>query len=72
MQTSSRVNLNHVRLSVISLSIAAALAGLSINVVSAQESKPAEKPEAGKLETMTVTAERRSENIKDVPSSISA
>ncbi len=72
MQTSSRVNLNHVRLSVISLSIAAALAGLSINVVSAQESKPAEKPEAGKLETITVTAERRSENIKDVPSSISA
>ncbi len=72
MQSSSRVKLNHLRLSVISLSIATAMAGLSINIVSAQDSKPAEKPEAGKLETITVTAERRSENIKDVPSSISA
>jgi iron complex outermembrane recepter protein len=32
----------------------------------------AEAPEQGKLETVTVTAERRSENIKDVPSSITA
>jgi iron complex outermembrane receptor protein len=30
------------------------------------------KAEAGKLETITVTAERRSENIKDVPNSVSA
>jgi iron complex outermembrane recepter protein len=40
----------------------------------AQDAKPAETAapaEAGKLETVTVTAERRSENIKDVPSSIS-
>jgi iron complex outermembrane recepter protein len=46
----------------------------------ADPTKPAEqaaapaatKPEAGKLETITVTAERRSENIKDVPNSVSA
>ena len=38
----------------------------------AQDAKPAEKAEVGKLETVTVTAERRSENIKDVPSSVSA
>ncbi len=31
----------------------------------------APKPEAGKLETVNVTAERRSENIKDVPSAVS-
>jgi len=31
----------------------------------------AQAQEAGKLETVTVTAERRTENIKDVPSSIS-
>ncbi len=29
-------------------------------------------PDAGKLQTVTVTAERRTENIRDVPSSISA
>ena len=34
------------------------------------ESKPVVKPE-GRLETITVTAERREENIKDVPVSIS-
>jgi iron complex outermembrane recepter protein len=42
----------------------------------AEPAKPADqapaKPEAGKLETITVTAERRSENIKDVPNSVSA
>jgi iron complex outermembrane recepter protein len=37
--------------------------------VFAQSTPPAE---TGKLETVTVTAERRSENIKDVPSSITA
>jgi iron complex outermembrane receptor protein len=38
------------------------------------QSTPEQTPpaEAGKLETVTVTAERRSENIKDVPSSITA
>ena len=35
------------------------------------ETKPAAKTETGKLETITVTAERREENIKDVPVSIS-
>ncbi len=54
-------------------------AGLPSVQVFAQQAAPAEpaqaaKPatEVGKLETVTVTAERRSENIKDVPSSISA
>ena len=51
-------------------------AGIPTAQVSAQQTTPAEpaKPaaEIGKLETVTVTAERRSENIKDVPSSISA
>lgn len=38
----------------------------------AQDAKPAEKSEVGKLDAITVTAERRSENIKDVPNSVSA
>jgi hypothetical protein len=38
----------------------------------AQNAKPTEKAKAGELETITVTAERRAENIQDVPSSISA
>jgi iron complex outermembrane recepter protein len=53
-------------------------AGLPAFAQTAQESaadaakKAAAAPiETGKLETITVTAERRSENIKDVPSSIS-
>ena len=62
------------RLSRISLSVAAALSTsvLLMTGANAQETKKPEKPEAGKLETITVTAERRSENIKDVPSSITA
>jgi iron complex outermembrane receptor protein len=36
----------------------------------AQESKPTD-PKGPQLETITVTAERRSENIKDVPNSVS-
>jgi iron complex outermembrane recepter protein len=61
------------RRSKISLSILVAIAGLSLNIAHAQEkATDKEKVEAGKLETITVTAERRSENIKDVPSSISA
>ena len=46
---------------------AAALAALH-GGASAQQ---APAPEAGKLETITVTAERRVENIKDVPNSVS-
>ena len=62
------------RLSAISLAIATAMAGMTMtmNLAHAQDAKPAEKAEAGKLETITVTAERRSENIKDVPSSVTA
>ena len=44
-------------------------AGLPIGNVFAQDAKPA--TEVGKLDAITVTAERRAENIKDVPNSIS-
>src|SRR6185436_17929672 len=37
----------------------------------AEETKPSAATPVGKLETVTVTAERRAENIKDVPNSIS-
>ncbi len=57
------------RASTLCLSVAAAIA---MSSASAQDAKPAEKAEAGKLETITVTAERRAENIKDVPSSVTA
>jgi iron complex outermembrane receptor protein len=60
------------RVSTIALQVAAILSMSTMHAVIAQEAKPADKPEAGKLETITVTAERRAENIKDVPSSISA
>jgi iron complex outermembrane receptor protein len=49
------------------LAAAAALA-LLVPGAHAQDAAP---PEAGKLQTVTVTAERRVENIRDVPSSIS-
>ncbi len=52
------------------LSVAAAMAAPSAFAQTA-ETKPAAKTEAGKLETIVVTAERREENIKDVPVSIS-
>ncbi len=52
------------------LSVAAAIAAPAAFAQTA-ETKPAAKPEAGKLETIVVTAERREENIKDVPVSIS-
>jgi iron complex outermembrane recepter protein len=44
---------------------------LPLQSVMAQEAKPAEAPQAGVLQPVTVTAERRTENIKDVPSSVS-
>ena len=50
-------------------------AGLPMTSVFAQTAAAPEKDakaEAGKLETITVTAERRSENIKDVPNSVTA
>jgi iron complex outermembrane receptor protein len=46
-------------------------AGTPLGSAFAQTAEPA-KTEAGKLDTITVTAERRSENIKDVPNSVSA
>ncbi|HEU4460483.1 MAG TPA: TonB-dependent receptor [Methylibium sp.] len=46
----------------------AALAALALPTARAQQ--PA-APDAGKLETVTVTADRRAESIQDVPSSIS-
>ena len=53
------------------LTIAAMLAMPSAFAqTAAADAKPAVKVE-GKLETVTVTAERREENIKDVPVSIS-
>ncbi len=56
---------------VLGLHIAAALTlGAALQPALAQEAKPADK-DPTKLETIVVTAERRSENIKDVPSSIS-
>ncbi|MFM7461251.1 MAG: TonB-dependent receptor [Burkholderiales bacterium] len=63
------------RVSRLSFSVAAALSTatiLSFNAAHAQNAKPAEKAKAGELETITVTAERRAENIQEVPSSISA
>ena len=43
---------------------------LALPLVQAQDAKPPSAA-AGTLQTVTVTAERRTENIKDVPSSIS-
>ncbi|MGL4234095.1 MAG: TonB-dependent receptor [Casimicrobium sp.] len=57
------------RLRVSVVAVATSIAALAPNAV-AQDAKP-ETPEVGKLEMVTVTAERRAENIKDVPSSIS-
>ena len=52
------------------LSLAAILAAPTAFAQSTTDSKSAAKLD-GKLETITVTAERREENIKDVPISIS-
>lgn len=52
------------------LAAAIALAGLTPAATWAQTPPPVEA-EAGKLQTITVTADRRTENILDVPSSIS-
>ncbi len=47
-------------------------AGLPITGAVAQTAAPAKDAKPGQLETITVTAERRSENIKDVPNSVTA
>jgi len=52
------------------LAAAAALAALNAGA-SAQTPAPVAEVEAGKLTTVTITAERRPENIKDVPNSVS-
>ncbi|GAB2862936.1 TonB-dependent receptor [Pseudoduganella ginsengisoli] len=46
-----------------------ALSALAPSIAVAQEAQPAK---AGQLETVTVTAQRRTENIRDVPVSVSA
>jgi iron complex outermembrane recepter protein len=58
------------RLRISAVAVATSIAAIAPNAY-AQDAKP-ETPEVGKLEMVTVTAERRAENIKDVPSSISA
>jgi iron complex outermembrane recepter protein len=53
----------------------ALLGTLHLGAQAQQAAAPAEAasaPAAGKLETVTITSERRSENIKDVPNSVSA
>ena len=60
----------HLRPSTLSLAVALALAGYTAPTLAQQaDPKPAQKVE-GKLEQIVVTAERREENIKDVPVSI--
>jgi len=51
------------------LTLALALAFAPLNGALAQTA-PADPPEAGKLQTVTVTAERRAEDIKEVPISV--
>jgi iron complex outermembrane recepter protein len=54
------------------LAAAAALALAAIAPAVWAQDQPAEANEAGKLQTITVTAERRTENILNVPQSVSA
>jgi len=53
--------------SLIALAVASAF---PLHAALAQDAKPAEETKAGQLETVIVTAQRRSENIKDVPMAI--
>ncbi|MGA0612406.1 TonB-dependent receptor [Caldimonas sp. KR1-144] len=55
----------------IALAVALACCGAAFAQQAAEPAAAASAPESGKLETVTVTAERRSENIKDVPMAIS-
>jgi iron complex outermembrane receptor protein len=53
--------------------IALAVAGaFPLHAALAQDAKPVEVVKSGQLETVIVTAQRRSENIKDVPMAITA
>lgn len=57
----------------IAVSLTLSLSAVATQVTHAQEkAAEKEKVEAGKLETIVVTAERRAENIKDVPLSLTA
>ncbi|MES2018260.1 MAG: TonB-dependent receptor [Pseudomonadota bacterium] len=52
--------------------IALAVAGAFPLLAAAQDAQPTEAAKPGQLETVIVTAQRRSENIKDVPMAITA
>lgn len=54
------------------LAAAVALALVALAPAAWAQQQPAEANEAGKLQTITVTAERRTENILNVPQSVSA
>ncbi len=51
--------------------IAAAVLAALHGAASAQTAGPSTAPEAGQLQTITVTAERRTENVQQVPNSVS-
>jgi iron complex outermembrane receptor protein len=74
MSVARRLALRPCRLPLHRIAAAAALVGAQLGA-SAQQAAPsdaaASAPEAGKLPTVTVTAERRRENIRDVPNSVS-
>lgn len=53
------------------IAAAVALLGMQLGASAQQAAAPASAPEVGKLPTVTVTAERRTENIRDVPNSVS-
>ncbi len=65
--TSTRPTLTTLRRRIVALSIAAAF---PLQGAIAQEAAPEVKAQPGQLETIIVTAQRRSENIKDVPMAI--
>jgi iron complex outermembrane recepter protein len=52
---------------VVAVAVLAAVSGAA----SAQTAGPSTAPEAGQLQTITVTAERRAENVQQVPNSVS-
>ncbi len=69
MTTHTKNSMKRAGRTLIALAVASAF---PLHAALAQEAKPDEaaKPEAGQLETVIVTAQRRRENIKDVPMSI--
>ena len=63
------LNRRHATRSLIALAIASAF---PLHAAMAQDAQPAQEATSGQLETVIVTAQRRSENIKDVPMAITA